>query len=243
MRFDFDQLDEALQDAERCGDDRVLAETALVTARCTTDSEWLSATATAKLRFAEAAVHRVDQRDLTAQIDLVRVEAAARAENVDEAIARGVAAMEGLATRGRLRAQLSAGLTVLRLRQIRATAADLAAVPDLLARWRASAVAQLGEGDEIVRALDMRAAEWAFVHGDVAGAHTQLERLRRPLPNDQPHRVAGKVVDLRGKPVTGATVTAGRSLRGDSVGAAVGGLNPYAVALVERDSIAAAVAG
>jgi hypothetical protein len=174
-------------------------------------------------------VHRVDQRDLTAQIDLMRVEAAARAENVDEAIARGVAAMEGFATRGRLRAQISAGLTVLRLRQIRATAADLAAVPDLLARWRASAVAQLGEGDEIVRALDTRAAEWAFAHGDVAGAHTQLERLRRPLPNDKPHRVAGKVVDLRGKPVAGATVTAGPSLCGDSVGAAVG--------LVERDSM------
>ena len=110
-------------------------------------------------------------------------------------------------------------------------------MPDLLARWRASAVAQLGEGDEIVRALDTRAAEWAFAHGDVAGAHTQLERLRRPLPNDKPHRVAGKVVDLRGKPVAGATVTAGRSLRGDSVGAAVGGLNPYAVPLVERDSM------
>jgi hypothetical protein len=227
------QLDEALQDAERCGDDRVLAETAIATA----DSEWLSATATTKLRLAEAAVHRVDQRDLTAQIDLVRVEAAVRAENVDEAIARGGAAMEGFATRGRLRAQISAGLTVLRLRQIRATVADLAAVPDLLARWRASAVAQLGEGDEIVRALDTRAAEWAFAHGDVAGAHTQLERLRRPLPNDKPHRVAGKVVDLRGKPVTGATVTAGRSLRGDSVGAAVGGLTPYAVPPVEDDSM------
>jgi predicted Ser/Thr protein kinase len=222
-------LDEAQQDAERCGDDRVLAETALATAQHMMANEWLGATVTAKLRLADAAAHRVTQRDLTAQIDLMRLEAATRAENLDEAIARGSSAMEGFAARGRLRAQIDAGLTVLALRQIRATDADLAAVPDLLATWRARAVAELGESDEIVRSLDTRAAEWAFAHGDVAGAHAALDRLRRPLPNDKPRRVAGKVVDLRGKPVAGATVTAGWELRGDSVGAAVG--------LVERDSM------
>jgi predicted Ser/Thr protein kinase len=222
-------LDEAEQDAERCGDDRVLAETAIATARYMMDNEWLSATVTGKLRLADAATHRVAQRDLTAQIDVMRLEAATRAENLDEAIERGIAAMDGFAARGRLRAQIDVGLTVLGLRQIRATAADLAAVPDLLARWRARAVAELGEGDESVRSLDTRAAEWAFAQGDVAGAHAQLERLRRPLPNDKPRRVAGTVVDLRGKPVAGASVTAGWSLRGDSVGAAVG--------LVERDSM------
>jgi len=228
-------LDEAQQDAERCGDDRVLAETALATAQYMMDNEWLSATVTAKLRRAEAAVQRVAQRDLIAQIDLMRVEAAKRAENLDEAIARGGAAMEGFAARGRLRAQLDAGLAVLGLRQIRATAADLAAVPDLLAEWRARAVAQLGEADEIVRSLDARAAEWAFAHGDVVRAHARLEALRRALPNDKPRRVAGTVVDLRGKPVDGARVTAGRSLRGDSVGVAVG--------LTDRDSMRSTTTG
>jgi hypothetical protein len=222
-------LDEAQQDAERCGDDRVLAETALATAQYMMDNEWLSATVTAKLRRADAAVQRVTQRDLIAQIDLMRVEAAKRAENVDEAIARGDAAMEGFAARGRLRAQLDAGLTVLGLRQLRATAADLAAVPDLLAAWRARASAQLGEADESVRLLDARAAEWAFAQGDVVRAHARLEQLRRTLPNAQPRRVAGTVVDLRGKPVAGATVTTGWRLRGDSVGAAVG--------LAERDAM------
>lgn len=182
------QLDEAQQDAERCGDDRILAETAIAMARYTTDSEWLSATVTAKLRIVDSAVHRVDQRDLTAQIDLIRVQAAARAENVDEAIARGGAAMEGFATRGRLRAQFFAGLTVLRLRQIRATAADVTAVPALLARWRASAVAQLGEGDEIVRALDTRAAEWVFAHGDVA---TNRYEIIAPVAPDGSFMVDG----------------------------------------------------
>jgi hypothetical protein len=215
-------LDEAQQQAERCGDDRVLAETAIATARYMLDSEWLGATVTAKLRLADAAAHRVAQADLVAQIDLMRVEAATRAENLDEAIARGGAAMEGFAARSRLRAQIDAGLIVLELRQIRATAADLAAIPDTLAAWRASAVDALGPADEIVRAIDGRAAERAFAHGDVAGAHARLDGLRRTLPNDKPQAVAGMVVDLRGKPVAGATVTAGRSLVGDSVGAAVG---------------------
>ncbi|HEX2687887.1 MAG TPA: protein kinase [Kofleriaceae bacterium] len=222
-------LDEAQQDAERCGDDRVLAETAVATAQHMMDNEWLSATVTAKLRLADAAAHRVEQRDLTAQIDLMRAEIATRAERFDEAIVRGSAAMDGFAARSRLRAQIEAGLTVLGLRKIRGTPADLAGVPGLLAQWRARAVAELGEADEIVRSLDTRAAEWAFAQGDVAGAHAQLERLRRPLPNDRPQRVAGRVVDLRGKPVAGATVTAGWQLRGDSVGAAAG--------LIERDSM------
>ena len=231
------QLDEAQQEAERCGDDRVLAETAIATARYTSESEWLSTMGAAKLRLAEVTAHRVDQRDLTAQLDLVRLEAAARAENIDEAIARGFAAMEGFATRGRLRAEISAGLMVLRLRQIRATTADLTAVPDLLAQWRARCVARLGEDDEIVRVLDTRVAEWAFAHEDVASAHAQLERLRHQRPNEKPYRVAGRVVDPHGKPVVGARVTAGRSLRGDSVGAAVSGLRPYAVHVVEADSM------
>jgi predicted Ser/Thr protein kinase len=222
-------LDEAQQEAERCGDDRVLAETAIASAQGMMDSEWLSATVTAKLRLADAAAHRVDQRDLTAQIDLMRAEAASRAENLGEAIARSGAAMDGFAARGRLRAEINAGLTQVSLRQLRATAADLAAIPDLLARWRVRAVAELGASDEAVRALDTQAAVWAFSRGDVSAAHAQLARLQRPLPNDQSQRLAGVVVDPHGKPVAGATVTAGRSLRGDSAGAAIG--------LTDRDTI------
>ena len=221
-------LDEAQQDAERCGDDRVLAETALSAAQRMMDNEWLSAAVTAKLRLAEAAVHRVAQRDLIAQVDLLRVETAKRAENLDEAIARAGAALDGFAARGRLRAQLDAGLTTLALRQIRATPADLAAIPDELAAWRMRAVAELGPADDIVRAIDARGAEWAFVHGDVAGARATLDRLWRPVPNDRPQRIAGIVVDAAGRGVAGATVTAGRMLRGDS---AVAGGGFY-----ERDS-------
>ncbi|HEX3766242.1 MAG TPA: protein kinase [Kofleriaceae bacterium] len=221
-------LDEAQQDAERCGDDRVLAETAISAAQHMLDNEWLSAAVTAKLRLADAAAHRVEQRDLIAQIDLMRVEIAKRAENLEEAIARVGAAIDGFAARGRLRPQLDAGLSLLALRQLRASPADLAAIPEQLAAWRTRAVAELGPDDEIVRSIDTRSAAWAFAHGDVAGAHAALDKLWRPLPNDRPLRVAGVVVDALGRPVAGATVTVGRSLRGDSSGAAGG--------FVERDS-------
>src|SRR5262249_54030509 len=64
-------LDEAQQDAERCGDDRVLADTAIARAQHMMDNEWLSAAVTTKLRLADAAVHRVAQLDLIAQIDMM----------------------------------------------------------------------------------------------------------------------------------------------------------------------------
>jgi len=228
-------LDEAQQDAERCGDDRVLADIAIARAQHMMDNEWLSAAVTSKLRLADAAVHRVAQLDLIAQIDMMRVETAKRAENLDEAIARGGAAMDGFAARRRLRPEIEAGLSVLALHQIRADAADLAAIPQQLAAWRARAVAALGPADDIVRTIDVRSAAWAFEHGDVAGARATLARLSRALPNDRPQRLAGIVVDPRGQPVAGATVSAGRSLRGDSFGAAGG--------FMDRDSIRTATTG
>ena len=228
-------LDEAQQEAERCGDDRVLAETAISTAQHMMGNEWLSAAVTAKLRLADAAARRVAQRDLIAQVDLMRVEVARRVDNLEEAIARGGAAIDGFAARGRLRPELTAGLAVLALRQIRANRDDLAAIPGQLAAWRTRAVRELGASDEIVRAIDARAAEWAFAQGDVAAARATLDRLARALPNTPPQRVSGVVVDRRGNPVAGATVTAGRSLRGDSVGAAGG--------FTDRDTIRSATTG
>src|SRR4030095_150125 len=88
-------------------------------------AECLSEGVTAKLRLADAAVHRVAQRDLTAQVDLIRAAIARRAENFDEARGGPNAAMEGSAARGRLHAQLRAGLSVLRLRDMRARPEDI----------------------------------------------------------------------------------------------------------------------
>ncbi|HEY0195230.1 MAG TPA: serine/threonine-protein kinase [Kofleriaceae bacterium] len=221
-------VDEAGQDAERCGDDRVLAETAVVAARRALDAEWLSASVTNKLRLADAAVHRVEQADLDAYIDTMRLDVARRTENLAEALARGEAAVKGYAARGRLRHEIDNRLDVLALRQIRATPDDLAAVADQLFALRARAVAALGAGDESVRAIDLRAASWAFHRGDLAAAHELLAKIPRKQPNDRPQLLTGIVLDAAGRPVPGATVTAAHELHGDSSGAAAAEIDDHA---------------
>jgi serine/threonine protein kinase len=211
-------LEEARQDAERCADDRVIAESALSAAQHASDDQEPTINITAKLRLAETLVRRVDQRDLMATIDRIRAGVAFGADGIKEGITHGIAAMEGFAARGRLRAQLDIGIDVLYARQSRATPADLTEIPTLLSAWRARALAELGEADDIVRALDRCAAVLEFSHGDLARAHAQLNRLHSELPNRRSQRLTGTVVDLRGRPVAGATVTADDSLIGDSLG-------------------------
>ena len=229
------QLDEAQQEAERCGDDRVLGETALAQARYVLDNEFLSATLTAKLRLADAAVQRVAQRDLKATIDRMRARVATRNERLDDAIKYAGDAVSGFEARGRLREEIRAGFFVLELRLKRATAEDLQAVPVALAAWRARAVKELGPGDEIVRAIDGETAEWQWRHGDIAGADTVRTRSQLPVPNARSQRITGVVVDARGAPVAGATVTAGLELRGDSLHAAIAANN--------RDSMRSTTSG
>ena len=215
------QLSEAEQDAERCDDDRVRAEIALAAARHALTSGTLGAAISAKVKSAEVAVERVAQRDLTASIDRLRLETARRADHLDEAIARGEAAVAGYAARGRIAAQLAVGLDLLDLRDLRARADDVEAVPRLYTEWRALAVKQLGEAHPTVRKIDVELAAWMFVHGDVEGGHARLEKLRQPLANDWARRVRGRVIDRRGRPVEGATVIAGPSLAGDAIGVAL----------------------
>jgi hypothetical protein len=164
-----------------------------------------------------------------AQIELMRVEIAKRAENLDEAIARASTAMDGFTARGRLRAQIEAGLGVLELRELRAAPGDLAAAPDKLAAWRRRVISELGDNDELVRSIDAHVARLAFARGDVAAAHAQLAHAERPAASDKLVRIAGVVVDDHGKPVAGALVSAGRALRGDATGAAA--------AFTERDTL------
>src|SRR6185436_9684815 len=142
---------------------------------------------------ADVAVERVAQRDLTADVDSLRFETARRADHLDEAIARGEAAVAGYAARGRIAAQLAVGLELLDLRDLRARADDVEAVPRLYAEWRALAMRELGDGHPMVRKIDRELAR----------------------------RIRGRVVDQRGVPVEGATVTAGQNLAGDGISAAV----------------------
>ena len=214
-------LDEAESAARRCSDDRIEADVAILAASSVFQDVWLDRETTAKVARAEALVGNLPQRDLEAQLDLLRVSVAVRSEDLDQAIARADAAAAGFAARRRTRPELEADLEALELREQRGKTEELAAVPERLAEWRASAVTRIGVDDAIVRHIDYAAASWSFATGDLATAHAMYERLRRPSPNDPQRHVTGRVVDATGTPVAGALVTAGTSLRGDSISIAL----------------------
>ena len=215
------QMAEAEQDAERCNDDRVRAEVAIAVARRALTGGTLGTTITAKVKSAAVAVERVKQRDLVADVHALRLEIARRADDLDDAIARGEDAVAGYQARGRTAALLAVGLDLLDLLDLRARADDLASVPRRYDEWRALAVRELGEQHPMVRKIEVELAMRMFMHGDVEGGHAQLARLWRPIPGERARRVHGRVVDWRGRPVGGATVTVGRYLIGDAISAAV----------------------
>ena len=215
-------LDEAERLGQRCGDDRLIADIALsevMSIEKTTNS--LTTEETAKLKRAQALAEPVMQPDLQADIDLLRASIASRADDIDEAIERTRAASDGYAKRGRVRAQIRAGLAMLDLLQNRGRPDDLAKIQRDLAMWRDTAVKRLGEKDEVVRTIDALAAWQQFQAGDVRGAHDNLERARRAMPIEHARAIHGRVVDEAGHPVAGATVTAGRRLVGDAITAAM----------------------
>ena len=215
------QLADAEQDAERCGDDRVRAEVALVVANQAFEGSFLGAGISSLLKSAEVAVERVAQPDLNAELDGLRAEVARRADNVDEAIARASAAQAGYLARGRFVASIEMGLSVIDMRDLRASPADLAEIPKLYSAWRGEAVQKLGEAHPLVHRIDEEIASRQLLTGDAAGAHARLEQLRRPVPTDRARKLTGQVVDDHGAPVAGATVVAGPRIEGDSVGVAL----------------------
>jgi tRNA A-37 threonylcarbamoyl transferase component Bud32 len=209
-------LDNADGAAQRCGDDRLIAEMAWSLARNAFDRQ--DPDVTSKLERADAAVATVMQSDLRASIDELRAFLARRADHLDEAISRFEAARDGFRARGRIRAALDAQLQIETLRVIRAKPADLALVSKDLADWHAEAVAKLGGTDQIARDIDTAAGMWQFANGDVAGGHARLVAAYHDLPLERTTRASGRVVDDAGAPVAGATIVASQELAADSVG-------------------------
>jgi predicted Ser/Thr protein kinase len=212
-------LADAEQAAERCGDDRIRAETAIRVAAFTLGRNMFGIPSTAKVKVAAAAVERVSQPDLVAEIDSLLMQHASKSENLGEAIELGDRAMVGYSARGRIGKQIMTGLEVYRLRGLRSTADDRKRMGEQLAEWHTLATTKLGATHPTTRQLEMALAMEAFTAGDASGAQQKLEKLREVFPLERPRKMQIKVVE-GGKPIAGATVTAGPDLWGAGTAAA-----------------------
>src|SRR5690606_37384738 len=65
---------EAVEDGERCADDRVRAETALAHAELALESSLLGTSITSKVKLAELAAQRVMQHDVAGGLEMLRAE-------------------------------------------------------------------------------------------------------------------------------------------------------------------------
>jgi hypothetical protein len=189
------QLDEAERAAQRCGDDRIVADISLTAASWVVRDRLLAAEAPAKLRRAEAAAEKVSQPDLEADLDLLRAELAARTDRLDDAVTWTEKAAAAYASRHRTRRQISAGLASLGYREMRGRSEDLAVMSARLTDLREKSAAAFGATDEQVTDIDRRLAWNAMAEGDIASAHAKLEALRDPAPISKPVKVTGRVVD------------------------------------------------
>jgi hypothetical protein len=214
------ELDEAERAAQRCGDDRVIADIAVTAA--TLAVGLVSPDARAKLKRAESLVERVAQPDLDAVLDVLRAWVAFESDHLDEAIRRYESAVKLFAKRDHVRSSLSSRIQMIRFYRIRGTPADLAGIPVTLDEVRKTAIEKLGEKDKLIRTIDYERALWMWDSGDVEGADALREKLVKPRPADKPRTVRGRVVDEHGAPVAGADVMMG-IIQGDSLHAAIPG--------------------
>ncbi|MDQ3337273.1 MAG: serine/threonine protein kinase, partial [Myxococcota bacterium] len=74
---------EAQEEGERCSDDRVRAEIALVNAELALESGSLNTAITSKVKLAELAAQRVMQADVLGAMEMMRAEIARRADQID----------------------------------------------------------------------------------------------------------------------------------------------------------------
>jgi predicted Ser/Thr protein kinase/cell fate (sporulation/competence/biofilm development) regulator YlbF (YheA/YmcA/DUF963 family) len=213
-------LAEAAEQGERCLDDRVRAESALMHANLALESGSLGTSITSKVKIAELAAQRVMQEDVQGALETLRSEIAKRADQLDEAISRSEAAAAHYAKRGRVEAEMEARMKVLDIKQTRATPKDFADMADAYEVMKKRAIEKLGERHDTVRDIERNAADWQYRSGDVEGAMQRLEAAYKPEPNAPSRKIKGKVVDERGAPVAGARVAAGSRFAGTATQAA-----------------------
>ncbi|HEY0255669.1 MAG TPA: carboxypeptidase-like regulatory domain-containing protein, partial [Kofleriaceae bacterium] len=166
------------------------------------------------IKRASAAVERVKEPKLEAQVDLMRARVIGQQGKYKEAIAL----LDHVATTFQSAGQTyRAAMTIVRSFNMRMTIDRYAEVKALIKQWR-PVIAANGIEDDL-RRVDKWAAMVRYTEGDVEGGHADLVRLWRQHPDRvPPHPLVGVVVDRAGKPVAGAQVVTGNIVQSDTVG-------------------------
>jgi hypothetical protein len=212
------EIARADRDAQTCGDDRLIADVALMDA--TLAGMLAELDYRTKIEKAEALTARVRQPDLDASLEYLRSLLALRSDDLDGTIMHLEKSIALFNERGMFRSAAKRRIELNRWRLRRANPQDIASVSETLEALRKELVAKLGETDAMVRSVDDQRAYWMWMSGDLEGANQLRQTIAKPTPPKTPTVVSGQVVDEKG-PVGGAQVTVGTSLFGDSRFAAV----------------------
>ncbi len=211
-------VDEAVQLADACGDDRARAD-ALLEQLAMQVTLFVDPKLQKALARADAAVRKVAQPDVVAALDLVKAAIANNSGQWDECIKLSDSAVRGLGDL-RPKARIEAVAMKVKALSTRRQPGDFEAARAELARWRPEAE-RLDASRVLVR-LDTLDVDLQWSLGDVAGANARLPDLLKRIeasrvkpPEGEP--LSGIVVNAKGRPVAGATVAAGNAVVADSI--------------------------
>jgi hypothetical protein len=212
------ELAKAERDAQACGDDRLIADVAIVNA--TLASSLADFDYRSKLEKAETLATRVRQPDVEAQLEVVRSMIALRSDDLDGTLLHLEKAIALYEQRGMFRSAVGKRLYAHLWRMRRSRPEDVAAAPAMLDSLRAEVVAKVGETDKLVRDVDRARATMRWLNGDLQGSNELRKSAARSKPPKKPQVVSGQVVDDKG-PVAGAQVWVGTTMFADSLSATV----------------------
>ena len=207
-----DAADDAITAAEQCGDDRMLFDALLARASFENNSLVVDPKLVELSHRVDALLARVAQPDVIAAARLMNAEIAATDERWDASLAavdQAIAGYPPLFVRARVHANVvKAAILTVHGRE--------AEVRPLVARVQPIARAVGATADLQNLAFVDGMAAWLL--GDVAAAHAQLEAVRPNGMAPTGRDATGVVLGRAGRPVAGASVAFGALVYGDAIG-------------------------
>jgi predicted Ser/Thr protein kinase len=226
-------MNEVVASVEQCDDDRLRAEMLLAAMTYQLEIPVIGPRGMAAIKRADAAIQRVPDPTLTARIDFLRSIVAGQANHWKEALDLAEHAIAAYENANQPRSAIHAVLQANKQRFRHGSAADFKAVTAMIAKWlpvARSLHGQDGDSDNVTQ-LELDAAYVRYWTADMAGGHADILRLwqakrdrkaKQPAAksedDDKVIAIEGEVVDQKGRPVAGATITAGSLVIMDSIG-------------------------